>query len=741
MRSTINPSKTATVMILILSLLCANCNKKEEGKLTVTTKPVTDITTESAKCGGNVSSTGNFSVGNCGICWDTAPSPTIDNYFTTDNQGIGAYTSVLKHLSSGTKYYVRAYATTSSGIIYGEELDFTTEASPIATLTVYTNEVTEVTETTARCGGVVTANGDVTVTARGVCWSTSQYPTIENAHTIDGQGLGAFSSIMTQMAENTSYFVRAYATTESGVTYYGEEKSFTTESNGGGGGGTEVTVTVYTAEITEITSSTAKCGGVVTANGDVLIIDRGVCWSTSTEPSLTHHSSDGDGLGSFSSNVTGLDENTSYNIWAFATTESNVTYFGDKKTFYTTSEVINTISVVTREVSDITPTSAISGGEVSCIGSCTITSRGICWSTTHNPEISGAHTVDGQGIGTFISDMTELAPNTLYYVRAYATSDSDTTYGNEVSFTTLSETPSEIEVMEITYNSVRIRVSPAPNVAYYTAMVLGMGNAVEHSITETEIVFNDLSEQTQYTFEFSFYRSNGNLIDTDRIPATTLEKPYEYAYVTVTATDIQPGYIEIQFEPSPNTAYYCFNQGPTLTSTYQNTGTITKKYNYLQPDTEYIFSVVAYDSNGVAGEIIHPTFRTAPAPYSNYLRVANVFYEMNSAIIKTVDYNTGWGMKMLIIRGIPVDTYWIRLEYECYSSELNLIWNSGTYTIGGSSSHHQYNCRFKRNAGSGDGIPVTEGTFTISKSGNVYTIDIASEHDIVWAHFTGTVSN
>ena len=726
-----------TLTILLLSLLFFGCDKKEEGKLTVTTKPVSEITTESAKCGGVVTSTGDFTVGICGVCWNTAPSPTVDNYFTTDNQGVGEFTSTISHLSQNTKYYVRAYTTTNSGVMYGEEIVFTTEALPIESLTVFTSDISEITASTAKCGGVVEADGDVIVTARGVCWSISPHPSIESSHSADGQGLGVFSSVLTQLTENTSYYVRAYATTESGTTYYGEEKTFTTIANGGEDGEDDITVTVYTTEVVEITASSAKCGGVVTANGEIGIVERGVCWSTNPEPLLAHHTSDGSGLGSFSSTLTGLDENTQYRVWAYATTESNITYFGDSKTFTTESEVINSITVITKNVSDVTSISAKGGGEISCTGECTVNVRGICWSTSHDPDVSGLHTANGQGTGSFVSDMEELSPNTTYFVRAYAMSDSDITYGNEVSFSTLPEPPSEIEIMEITFNSVKVRVAPSPNVAYYTAKVVGVGNAVQHTISETELTFNNLSEQTEYSFEFSFYRSNGNLIETEIISATTLEKPYEYAYVTVTSTDIQAGYIELKFEPSANTAYYCFNQGPNLTSTYHNTGIITKKFNYLQPDTEYVFSVVAYDNNGVAGEVIHPTFRTAPAPYANYLRVGNNFYQMYTAQIGTEVLANGWGQKTLIIRGTP-STYWIKIMYLCYSSELNLVWSTGTYTIQGNSSYHQYSCMY--NKGSNNPMSMSGGTFTLSKSGSVYTIDIASELDLVWAHFSGVAS-
>jgi hypothetical protein len=63
--------------------------------------------------------------------------------------------------------------------------------------------------------------------------------------------------------------------------------------------------------------------------------------------------------------------------------------------------------------------------------------RGVCWNTTSSPTTADSHTTDGTGTGTFISYLTGLTPNTLYYIRAYATNSVGTAYGNEVSFTTL----------------------------------------------------------------------------------------------------------------------------------------------------------------------------------------------------------------------------------------------------------------------------------------------------------------
>ena len=106
-----------------------------------------------------------------------------------------------------------------------------TVANPAVAPTVTTTAISDVDKTTATGGGNVTADGGATVTARGICWSTSQNPTIDGSHTTDGTGTGSFTSSMTGLATNTTYYVRAYAT-NSADTAYGEELSFTTLPDG-----------------------------------------------------------------------------------------------------------------------------------------------------------------------------------------------------------------------------------------------------------------------------------------------------------------------------------------------------------------------------------------------------------------------------------------------------------------------------------------------------------------------------
>ena len=90
-----------------------------------------------------------------------------------------------------------------------------------------TAAVTSITATTATSGGTVGADGGASVTARGVCWSTTTNPTITNSKTTDGTGIGTFTSAITGLTSGTTYYVRSYATNSVGTTY-GPEVIFTT---------------------------------------------------------------------------------------------------------------------------------------------------------------------------------------------------------------------------------------------------------------------------------------------------------------------------------------------------------------------------------------------------------------------------------------------------------------------------------------------------------------------------------
>jgi hypothetical protein len=180
------------------------------------TSGITSITNTSATSGGIISNSGGAIVTDRGVCWSTVPGPTINLPTKSRNgNGNGSFTSLLSNLIPGSTYFVRAYATNNVGTSYGDQLSFVTQNIP----SVSTNSVTSITSTSAISGGNVINDGGSAVTSRGVCWNTAVNPTITNSRTLNGSGIGAFSSTMTGLTPRTTYYVRAYSTNSWGTSY------------------------------------------------------------------------------------------------------------------------------------------------------------------------------------------------------------------------------------------------------------------------------------------------------------------------------------------------------------------------------------------------------------------------------------------------------------------------------------------------------------------------------------------
>ncbi|NTW31812.1 MAG: DUF1566 domain-containing protein [Bacteroidetes bacterium] len=205
----------------------------------------------------------------------------------------------------------------------GQFLQFTTSNIPAWSGFIYptltTTDASAITSNSATSGGNITSDGGATVTARGVCWSTLTNPTIANNITSDGTGIGSFSSSITGLTPSATYYVRAYATACVVGTVYGNEVHFTTLP--------ATFATLTTTAISSTTSSTATSGGNITNDGGATVIARGVCWNTSTNPTITNsHTSDNTGIGSFTSSITGLTGGVTYYVKAYATNSVGTAY-------------------------------------------------------------------------------------------------------------------------------------------------------------------------------------------------------------------------------------------------------------------------------------------------------------------------------------------------------------------------------------------------------------------------------
>jgi uncharacterized protein (TIGR02145 family) len=298
------------------------------GKPRLSTNEVSNVTTISAICGGVVMSDSGYIVTERGVCWDTIQDINIQGCLgkTSNGNGLGTFSSNLENLIEGKYYYVKAYATNQVGTNYGELRNF--QAVPITLPVVITSAISNITTTSAQCGGEVTSSGNGTVSERGICWDTTGNPSLQNyiGHIISGSGTGVFSNTLSGLIDGTIYYIIAFATNEKG-TSYGEIKSFPT---------LQLSIPiVLTNEVTGITSYTANCGGEVIGDGNGTVTSRGVCWDLNTDPIIGNclgYTTDGEGIGSFNSSITGLYEGNTYYVRAYAINEEGIAY-GTNVTF------------------------------------------------------------------------------------------------------------------------------------------------------------------------------------------------------------------------------------------------------------------------------------------------------------------------------------------------------------------------------------------------------------------------
>ena len=135
-------------------------------------------------------------------------------------------------------------------------------------------------------------------------------------------------------------------------------------------------------------------------------------------------------------------ESTSYNAWyryVYFDRINSARNNGDKPDGFSVrciSGNLGFIALSTASISNITSTSAISGGNISSDGGIAVAAKGVCWSMTSNPTTANTKTSDGTGTGSFTSSITGLNAGTTYYLRSYAINSTGTVYGNEVSFKT-----------------------------------------------------------------------------------------------------------------------------------------------------------------------------------------------------------------------------------------------------------------------------------------------------------------
>lgn len=474
---------------------------------TVTTATATSITAKSATLGGNVTSDGNSSVTENGICYSTTENPTTTNTKVAIGTGTGAFSKAVSGLTEGTTYYARAYAINSIGTAYGTQISFITTQLQLAT--VSTSVATNLTGTTAVLGGNVTNDGYATVTERGVCYGAAQNPTTANTKLAMGTGTGAFSNTVTGLTDGTKYYARAYAINSKG-TAYGDEISFTT---------TQISLaTVATAAASNIGSTTVVLGGSVTSDGNSTVTERGICYSISQSPTTANSKlAIGTGTGSFSNTVSGLSGSTTYYVRAYAINAKGTAY-GTEVSFKTTV-LLSLATLTTSAATNVTINNAMVGGNITNDGGATVIERGICYNTSGNPTTNSPKVIVGNGLGAFSTPISNLDANTTYQVKAYAINSVGTAYGNQISFTTMGNVPT-------------ITTKDVVSILETTAVVGGIVLTDEgSSVTERGVCYGTSTNPTIYDTKIA----SGSGLGGYNIPLNTLIPNMTYytrAYAT-----------------------------------------------------------------------------------------------------------------------------------------------------------------------------------------------------------------
>ena len=460
--------------LLTILFLAVSCEKDEMAcTTTVETQEVSSIAATTAQCGGIISSDGNPTIKEAGVEWcTTSDFESNVSCASTAKAKLGKFACEITNLKDNTQYYVRAYARNSYGTIYGEMLSFKT--LEIVLPAVLTDSVTNITISSATVGGEVTDESNGVVAERGVVYSTTPNPTVENNKVVCGSGKGTFSCNLTDLQDGVTYYVRAYAVNEKGIAY-GEEKSFAT---------VEIVVpTVTTASAVNISPTSATVGGEVTNDGNGEVAERGVVYSTNPNPTVENNKVVcGSGKGAYTCNLSNLQESTTYYVRAYAVNEKGTAY-GEETSFTTKAIVVPTVT--TSSATNISYTSATIDGTVTDDGGAAVSECGVVYSTTPNPTTSNSKVVGGSGKGSFTCYLFNLQKVTTYYVRAYAVNQKGTAYGEEKSFTTKAIT---LPV---------VTTSSATNISFTSATIDGTvtddGGA---SVTERGVVYSTTPNPT-----------------------------------------------------------------------------------------------------------------------------------------------------------------------------------------------------------------------------------------------------
>lgn len=396
----------------------------------VETGEILRSTASSVTVSGEVTRENGSRVTESGFCWSTDPScPWEEGNKKIVSEGKSAFEATIENLLNDTDYYIRAYAVNEVDTSYGDILSFRTQDGLGS---VRTTIPVNIMSTSAQCGGVITVKGEADVEERGVFLMLNPEPSPSDSLIRIDMEADSFYCVITDLRPETTYYVRAYARNKYG-TYNGAAVETFRTTNG--------LPVLANDRFTKISTdfTFVEFSLEVTSEGDSAVTACGFCYGK--EPYPTIETADtvvcGNGVGTFSGKIYGLNQQEGYYVRAYATNALGTTYSEGEGVWTVLESELPTLS--TTSVSDLRNGTAQVGGEILSVGVSDVTEAGVCWGINKSPTLEncvGSVILSSGAPASFNGTIENLKGGTTYYLRAYARNGSGVAYGNEITFQT-----------------------------------------------------------------------------------------------------------------------------------------------------------------------------------------------------------------------------------------------------------------------------------------------------------------